>query len=299
MTVDDRRAEFVADERPPNVRAYRAAVAAFSLAVVGGVVAAVGYATSHTDHLLGLGLAVALGGIGFGLVSWAKFLDFDEHVVQMREPLRTTEAERDDFHDEIEMTKQTIGRRRLLTVLMTGSLASLAAGFVGPIGSLGPKPRGELDRTGWTAGRRLVTSDGAPIEVGSGAFDQLATVFPEGWVGRDDSQVVLLRVRPELLTERTIAGGAVDGWVAYSKICTHAGCSVGLFGVDDRAPDVRRQLVCPCHQSAFDPVDAAEPVGGPAPRPLPQLPMAVDDEGYLVATSDFAGPVGPITWNPS
>lgn len=293
---DDGDTGFEADERPPSQRAYRAAVAAFSLAVVGGLVAAVGYASARTDHLLGIGLAVALGGIGFGLVSWAKYLDFDEHVVQMREPLRTTIAERDDFHDEIEMTKQTVGRRRLLTVLLSGSVGSLVIGFVGPIGSLGPKPRGELDRTGWAPGRRLVTQDGVPIEVTSGGFDQLATVFPDGWIGRDDSQVVLLRVRPELLTDRTIAGGTVDGWVAYSKICTHAGCSVGLFGIDDREPDVVRQLVCPCHQSAFDPVDGAEPVGGPAPRPLPQLPLDVDVDGFLIASADFDGPVGPIRW---
>jgi len=100
----------------------------------------------------------------------------------------------------------------------------------------------------------------------------------------------------DVLSAESIDGGAVDGWVAYSKICTHAGCSVGLFGIDNRGPDVIRQLVCPCHQSVFDPTDAARPVGGPAPRPLPQLPLAVDDEGYLIATADFDRPVGPGAW---
>jgi ubiquinol-cytochrome c reductase iron-sulfur subunit len=122
-------------------------------------------------------------------------------------------------------------------------------------------------------------------------------VFPDGYVGEGDSQVVLLRVVPDLLTERTVEGGAVEGWVAYSKICTHAGCSVGLFGVDSRPPQQIRQLVCPCHQSVFDPVDAARPVGGPATRSLPQLPLGVDDDGYLIALSDFDGPVGPVAWN--
>jgi len=109
--------------------------------------------------------------------------------------------------------------------------------------------------------------------------------------------VVLLRIRPGLLTERTVERGAVDGWVAYSKICTHAGCSVGLFGIDDREPDTVRQLVCPCHQSIFDPLDSARPTGGPATRSLPQLALEVDADGLLVAQGDFDRPVGPIAWN--
>ena len=58
-----------------------------------------------------------------------------------------------------------------------------------------------------------------------------------------------------------------------------------------------RELLCPCHQSAFDPLDAAKPVAGPAPRSLPQLPLTVDDDGYLVAAACSDGPVGPIAWN--
>ena len=102
---------------------------------------------------------------------------------------------------------------------------------------------------------------------------------------------------PELLTPRTVDGGAVEGWVAYSKICTHAGCSVGLFGIDNREPDTIRQLVCPCHQSMFDPLDGARPVRGPATRSLPQLRLGVDAQGFLVAQSDFDRVVGPLAWD--
>jgi len=283
--------------RPVNQRAYRAAILAFLVAIVGGIVAAVGYATDRTDVVLGLGLAAALGGIGFGLVSWAKFLDLDEHAVQQREPLSMTPQDVESFREEIELTRETVGRRKLLVGLLGASFLSMIVGFVGPIGSLGPRPRGERARTSWRPGSRLVTIDGQPVDSEARSFDQLVTVFPEGAVGVDDSQVVLLRLPPDLLTPRTVERGSVDGWVAYSKICTHAGCSVGLFGVDNRAPDTLRQLVCPCHQSVFDPLDSAEPLGGPAPRPLPQLALEVDADGFLVARGDFAGPVGPIAWD--
>lgn len=296
-TVDDQPAGFGDNlSNPVNQRAYRSAIVGFVIATIGGLLSAWAYANGDTDRLLGIGIAIAFGGIGFGLVSWAKYLDLDDNVVQHRSRLRTTEEERQDFDEEMVMTGETVGRRKLLVALFAGSVGSLAVAFIGPIGSLGPKPDGQLKHTGWSAGRRLVTSEGAPISIDEGRLDQLATVFPEGEIGRDDSQVILLRVKPEILTQRTIDGGSVEGWVAYSKICTHAGCSVGLFGIDDREPDVTRQLLCPCHQSAFDPIDGAKPVGGPAPRSLPQLPMAVDDEGFLIATSDFDRPVGPITW---
>jgi ubiquinol-cytochrome c reductase iron-sulfur subunit len=273
-------------------------VVSFSIAPLGGILAAWGYWSGSTESLLGVGLAICLGGVGFGLVSWAKYLDLDEQVAQVREPLRSTGAERADLHEEVLTTARTVGRRKVLVALFAGSLASLVVGFVGPIGSLGPRPRGERARTSWTAGRRLVTSAGEPVPADSTPFDQLATVFPDGFVGVDDSQVILLRVEPGLLSESTSVG-AVDGWVAYSKICSHAGCSVGLLGIDGRGPVVVRELVCPCHQSVFDPLDGARPVGGPAPRSLAQLPLAVDDEGFLVAAASFDRPVGPIAWDES
>ena len=283
--------------RGPNIRAYRAAIVSFVIAIGGGIAAAIGYGTEQTGDLLGLGLAAALIGIGFGLVCWAKYLDFDEHVAQDREPLVLAPAAREDLHTELRTSGAELGRRKLLLGLLGGSFLSTFIGFVGPIGSLGPKPRGERDRTSWRQGSLLVTPDGAPVAAAARTFDQLVTVFPEDHIGEDDAQVVLLRVPPELLTERTIAGGAVDGWVAYSKICTHAGCSVGLFGVDNRPPETLRQLVCPCHQSVFDPVDKARPVGGPATRSLPQLPLDVDEAGNLVAAGPFDRVVGPIAWD--
>ena len=285
------------DSGPTNRRAYRVAIVSFVIAIAGGVAAAIGYGTGATGDLLGLGLAAALCGIGFGLVSWAKYLDLDEHVAQPRERLATTPQQQAELDAEVAATVDVFGRRKLLLGLGAAAFLSMVVGFVGPIGSLGPKPRGERGRTSWRPGSRLVTSDGTPIESSAQPYGELVTVFPEGHVGVDDSQVVLMRVRPEQLSERTTAAGAPEGWVAYSKICTHAGCSVGLLGIDDRPPDVFTELVCPCHQSVFDPLDAARPVGGPATRSLPQLGLEVDGDGYLVAVADFDRPVGPLAWN--
>ena len=124
----------------------------------------------------------------------------------------------------------------------------------------------------------------------------MITAFPEGALSDGNGPVVLVRLPTTQLTSRTVDGGAFEGVVAYSKMCTHAGCSVGLFQADQREPDTIYRLLCPCHQSLFDPLDGAEPVGGPATRPLPQLPIDVDGEGNLTATGGFPGPVGPAFW---
>jgi ubiquinol-cytochrome c reductase iron-sulfur subunit len=79
----------------------------------------------------------------------------------------------------------------------------------------------------------------------------------------------------------------VENVVAYSKVCTHAGCPVALYREQDDA------LFCPCHQSTFDPSRGAVPTFGPAARALPQLPLGLDDQGYLVALDDFQAQVGP------
>jgi ubiquinol-cytochrome c reductase iron-sulfur subunit len=78
-----------------------------------------------------------------------------------------------------------------------------------------------------------------------------------------------------------------EGIVAYSKVCTHVGCPVALY------EQQTHHLLCPCHQSTFDLTNECEVIFGPAARPLPQLPITVDDEGYLVARSGFHEPVGP------
>ena len=118
------------------------------------------------------------------------------------------------------------------------------------------------------------------------------TVFPEGDPDSADGQALLIGLEPGLY--RPAAGRedwAPNGLVCFSKVCTHAGCPVGLY-----RPQTH-ELFCPCHQSVFDVLASAAPVGGPATRPLPQLPIAVDDTGLVVATGDFSAPVGPGFWD--
>jgi ubiquinol-cytochrome c reductase iron-sulfur subunit len=123
--------------------------------------------------------------------------------------------------------------------------------------------------------------------------DGFLTVFPEGAEGAADAQTLLIHVRSgslKLPPER-MAGVPEGTHVAYSKICTHAGCPVGLYRAESQS------LICPCHQSQFDVSDGAKPFFGPAARPLPQLPLGVDDQGVLIAQGDFSAPVGPAFWD--
>jgi ubiquinol-cytochrome c reductase iron-sulfur subunit len=92
-------------------------------------------------------------------------------------------------------------------------------------------------------------------------------------------------------------GWAPRGILAYSKICTHAGCAVNLYRKPKFAPvEPRPALICPCHYSTFDPAQGAKVIFGPAGRPLPQLPLTIDRSGHLRATGNFSGAVGPAWW---
>lgn len=148
-----------------------------------------------------------------------------------------------------------------------------------------------LRRTAWQDGVRVVDGRGVPVRVDDLELGSFTTVWPEGGVGAGDAQAVLVRLR-----EGRVLSGAgrtewtVEGHAAFSKLCTHMGCPVGLYQTES---DV---LVCPCHQAMFDVLRGCEPIHGPASRPLPQLPLGLDVERYLVATGDFPDPVGPGFW---
>ncbi|HEX2550526.1 MAG TPA: Rieske (2Fe-2S) protein, partial [Nocardioidaceae bacterium] len=175
---------------------------------------------------------------------------------------------------------------------LLAAFAGLGAALAIPALSLGPAPGQEQFQTAWRRGLRLVRLDGTPVRADDLSVDSLLTVFPEGATGSADSQTLLIRVPAELLRlDPERAAWAPNGYVAYSKLCTHAGCPVGLFRATER------RLICPCHQSTFDVLTGATPVFGPAGRPLPQLPIRLQPDGTFIADGDFPEAVGPSFWN--
>jgi ubiquinol-cytochrome c reductase iron-sulfur subunit len=181
-----------------------------------------------------------------------------------------------------------VARRAFLMRMVVAAGGLLGISLLVPLSSLGDPRRGVMSLTGWRAGVRLVDPDGEPLRPEDIVAPGQATVWPQDAPQSEISSVILVRLVERAPQEPTNLDWVVEGeLVAYSKICTHTGCPVGLL----RAVDA--ELYCPCHQAQFDATRAAMPTFGPAARPLPQLPLGVDDEGYLVALGDFTQPVGP------
>lgn len=276
---------------PPAATSERRIATAFGLSALAALGLAGVYVRGGQPQLEGALLAVSLGSLGVGMVLWARDLFPQEEAVAQRQPLASEPEEVRAFTESFEEGEEQFERRRFLTRMMGGAFAALALAAVFPIRSLGPNPGRALFQTAWRRGSRLVV-EGHPVRIGDLPVGGILTVFPEGHEAAEDAATVLIRVAPEDLPRRSSPEGwAPEGHVAYSKICTHVGCPVGLY------QEATNQLVCPCHQSTFAVLDDARPVLGPATRPLPQLPLGVDAEGYLVALSDYQEPVGPVFWN--
>jgi ubiquinol-cytochrome c reductase iron-sulfur subunit len=272
-------------------RAFTTAIlVCFLMSAAAAVAVTAVYWTGGDPQWEGALLGVALGGLGVALVVWAHHLFPRGPYVEPRPPLSSGAAQQAATDADFE--RAGIGRRRLLFAGLATALGALGAAAVFPIRSLGPRPGNALEVTPWRRGRALVTSDGKPVRADDVPVGGLVTVFPEGHPESADGQTVLVRVDPRLLARSPSAhGGTDDGLLAFSKVCTHAGCPVGLYQAQ------RHQLLCPCHQSAFDVLDRARPVFGPAARALPQLPITIDEDGIVRALGDFPEPIGPGYWS--
>lgn len=257
--------------------------------------------TNAHQLFLGLGLAIALFFIGMGAVHWAKTLMPDHEVVDYRKEQRSKDEDREAFLSTVKEEGATagLGRRTLIKRTLGLSLGLVGLSPLLLLGDLGPLPGEELNETNWRGGTRLLTDPAlrpirpADLEVGA-----VAQVLPELPAGRKRTlndiakdALLLIRIRPEefnLDPERL--SWTYEGIIAFSKICSHMGCAVALY------EQSTKHLLCPCHQSTFDVTRAAEVIFGPAARPLPQLPITVDAEGYLVAKAPFNEAVGPSFW---
>ena len=270
----------------------RLAALAFVLSALASLGLAVVYVMGGQAQLEGVLLGIGLGGLAVGLIAWAKHLMPTGPFVQARKVTLRQPEELEELEESLDESAATVGRRRFLGRLLAVSLGAFGVAAVFPIRSLGTRPGRALFHTSWRKGSRAVTDAGQPIRPTDLPVDGVLTVFPEGAIGTEDSQTLLIRLPAG--DYRPLPGR--EGWapgdvVAFSKICTHAGCPVGLYRADSK------ELYCPCHQSVFEVLDGARPAAGPATMPLPQLPLDVDGDGYLVARSDYTEPVGPGFWN--
>jgi ubiquinol-cytochrome c reductase iron-sulfur subunit len=265
--------------------------------------------------LLGTTMGFALLGIGAAVIFWAKKLLPEEIAIQDRH---------DGGSDPVEakltgaalvhMVDETgIKRRPLLKGALALSLAPVGVMAIVPLGAMIKDPHSDdepLFHTGFNTNVRLVREDGTPIRPSDISEGGLETVFPgiPGGLTNQyaDSPTLLIHLRESdaaKVKKRTVfPSEATDAekkvletanyhnFYAFSKICTHAGCPASLY------EQQTQRLLCPCHQSQFDVLDGCRPVFGPATRPLPQLPITVDAEGYFVAKSDYLEAVGPAFW---
>ncbi|MDP9342060.1 MAG: ubiquinol-cytochrome c reductase iron-sulfur subunit [Actinomycetota bacterium] len=261
------------------------------LSTAAGLGLLVVYALGGQVQLEGTLLGIALGGIGFSLILWGKYLFPHSVVTEPRGPHASEAQVEREAEDLLVASQRSISRRMFLTRLLLGAAGAFGVAMLFPVASLGPSPFPELRRTSWSKNARVVDEKGAPIRVDTLPVDGVITVFPEGHTDNQDSQAIIVRVEQDQL--RLPSGHeewAPQGNVCYSKICTHAGCPVGLYLAQFH------ELQCPCHQSAFDVLNGAQVVFGPAPRPLPQLQIFEDGSGFLRAAGDFEEPVGPGFW---
>ena len=294
-------------------RRQRIVLALFGVSTLGTIGFLVAYfalptgrdvATIHRSNLwLGLGLAASLLGIGLAAIQWAKSIMNNEEKVEERHPMASRpEVRQAAVRNLAEGAKDSgISRRGLLKSAVVGSLAlfplTIAVPLIGEIG--GDWNVGKLKHTMWKKGLRLtIDPSGRPIKASDVTIGSVFHVIPDGLDKTPDpleekakAVVLVVRLDPQVVKSEQIPGASYQGIFAFSKICTHVGCPVALY------EQQTHHLLCPCHQSTFDVADGARVIFGPAKRPLPQLPITVDDQGYLVAQSDFTQPVGPSFWD--
>jgi ubiquinol-cytochrome c reductase iron-sulfur subunit len=261
--------------------------------------AAVAYGVGFSTQAFGGALAAAIALLAVALVVAAKTFVVTEELDEEYPPDAHPGAQ-SAVARIVRESGDGITRKRLLGGAAGLAGGALSAALIAPAVSLGPVfDTSRLNESPWRRGRVLVDEQGRPLiadDLDTGTF---YTAFPDGADRKAiGSPVVLVRLDPsELKLPPERANWAPEGIVAYSKICTHAGCAIALYRNPLFEPiEPKRALVCPCHYSTFDPAAGGKVLFGPAGRPLPQLPLSIAADRRLVAAGDYAGPPGPSWW---
>jgi len=311
-------------EDPVRARkAERIVAACFIIAMLAGLGFLVAYAlvgvgsitgALHSNLWLGGTLSLVFLMLGVGAVIWVRHLMPTVELTEQRHPMRSPEPDRVAFQktfDDGAAASQFVKRPLVRRTLIAATLP-LAVVPIFLLRDLGPLPQTSLADTVWRRGLRLLAyGTGRPITAAEfNSPGQLISVGPEGYLNDDDAMakaaVIIIKFRPgELVFGPSVPPGhptppnvVIPNWtvnniVAYSKICTHVGCPAALY------EQTTHHILCPCHQSTFDAAQGAKVLFGPATRALPQLPIGVDAQGFLIATGPFNEPVGPSYWERS
>jgi ubiquinol-cytochrome c reductase iron-sulfur subunit len=266
-----------------------------------------------SNYGLGATMSIAFLAMAAGITIWFRRLMTAKPIVQERGDLISDGQSRQAFTQSFMQgaTDSGVTRRPLLRRTLLLAAAPLGLAPLVLLRDLGPLPEKKLRHTYWQVaveqarrqgkrGARLVidgtytplrradfASTGGMITVVPEGIEKLPNVLDE--VAKAATIVINL---PENLFQpvKGRENWHIGGIVAYSKICTHVGCPAALY------EQTTHHILCPCHQSTFDATKGAKVIFGPAARPLPQLPLGVDDQGYLIALSDYDQPVGPSFW---
>lgn len=249
--------------------------------------------------LFGLGTFL----IGAGAIHWAKKLMPDDEVVQERHPLTSSAIDRAEVAEIYKRgaAESGIGERKIIRRTLLGALGVFPLPLIVFLRDLGPLPGTKLRETIWDKGIHVVTDPTyRKIKAEDITVGTLINAVPENLKEieeeegnlnqRGKASIILVRMDPADIVSQQGEGWDYQGILAFSKICTHVGCPTSLY------QQRTHHLLCPCHQSTFDLSDSGNVVFGPAARRMPQLPITVDSEGYLVAQSGFQQPVGPSFW---
>jgi ubiquinol-cytochrome c reductase iron-sulfur subunit len=284
--------------------------------------------------LYGLTFGLSVLAIGIGAVLYQKKFIPEEISIQDRHDGRSPELHRKTIAANLtgSLEDSTLKRRKLIGLSLgvglgafsLGTLVAFTGGLIkNPWRPVVPTAEGKkavLWTSGWTPrfnGETIylarATGNGTYVKMRPEDIDAggMETVFP--WRESDGdgttveshhklseitmgvrNPVMLIRIRsqdlPRMVKRKGQESFNFGDLFAYTKVCSHLGCPSSLY------EQQTYRILCPCHQSQFDALHFARPIFGPAARALAQLPLTIDQDGYLVANGDFIEPVGPAFW---